>query len=123
MTGKRTRLACGFQRPRWKHRRNVFDEGVEHDSRGGCAPDSAIRNPNSKLETGRRTSATVRHSSAPKTGAMCKRNLRQLAFEVFVPMIIVDGNSQICFHKSMLKTATAKTTVHVVMHALRPNTC
>jgi hypothetical protein len=58
--------------------------------RGGCTPYSTIRNPNSKLETGRRTLATVRHSSAPKTGATCKRNLRQLDFEVFVATTILD---------------------------------
>ena len=34
---------------------------------------------------GHRTSATVRHSSTPKTGATCKWNLCQLDFEVFVP--------------------------------------
>jgi hypothetical protein len=47
-------------------------------------------------------SRPVRHSSAPKTGVPCKLNLRQLDFEVFVPATILDGNSQICFHKSMV---------------------
>jgi hypothetical protein len=70
---------------------------------------------------GRRTSATVRHSSAPKTGATRKRNLRQLDFEVFVQTIILDGNSKIRFHKAVLIKATAKTTVHAVVHAPRPS--
>jgi len=34
-----------------------------------------------------------------------------LDFEVFVPTIILGGNSQICFYKSMLTKATAKKTV------------
>jgi hypothetical protein len=68
-------------------------------------------------------SRPVRHSSALKTGATRKRNLLKLDFEVFVSTLILDGNSQIRFHKSMLKKATAKTTVHAVVHALRPNTC
>jgi hypothetical protein len=42
--GERARHGRSFQRPRWKHRgtvalRNVFDGGVEHDSRGRlCSP-------------------------------------------------------------------------------------
>ena len=48
--GERTRRACRFQRPRWKHRRKVFDEGVEHDSRGRlCSP---FQNPHSKFRRG-----------------------------------------------------------------------
>ena len=38
-SGERTRPGCGFQRPRWKHEQgNVFDGGVEHGTRGACAP-------------------------------------------------------------------------------------
>jgi hypothetical protein len=44
-----------------------------------------------------------------------------LDFEIFVAAIIVDGNSQFCFHKSMLTKATAKKTVHAVVLALWPN--
>ena len=40
--GERTRLACSFQRPRWKHRAagNVFDEASNTTAGGGCAPHS-----------------------------------------------------------------------------------
>jgi hypothetical protein len=51
-----------------------------------------------------------------------KGNLRRLSFEIFIPAIILDGNSQIRFHKAMLTKPTAKTTVHAVVHTLRSNT-
>ncbi len=40
--GERARHGRSFQRPRWKHWAggSGFDEGVEPDSRGGCAPHS-----------------------------------------------------------------------------------
>jgi len=79
---------------------------------------AAIHHPNSKLETGRRTSATVRHSSAPKTGATCKRNLRQLDFEVLVPTTILGGNSQIRFHITAADLQSARRYLTYV-----PNAC
>ena len=52
-----------------------------------------------------------------------KRNPRELDFEVFVARIIFDRNSQARFHKPMLAKAVAKTTVHRIVHGLRPSTC
>jgi hypothetical protein len=43
--GERTRLACRFQRPRWKHRGKVFD-GASNTTAGAAVlpiPQSAIR--------------------------------------------------------------------------------
>ena len=37
-----------------------------------------------------------------------------------IAVIILDGNSQVCFDKTMLAKAKAKTTMHAVMHAVRP---
>ena len=56
------------------------------------------------------------------TGATRKRNLPQLDFKVSVPNIILDSNSHICFRKFMLTKTTAKTTMHAVVDATRPNT-
>jgi hypothetical protein len=38
-------------------------------------------------------------------------------------LMMLERNSKICFHKTMLTKAKAKTIVHGVVHALRPNNC
>jgi len=48
-------------------------------------------------------------------------NPHELDFEVFIARIILDRNSQVRFHKPMVTKGTAKTTVHDIVHALRPN--
>jgi hypothetical protein len=41
----------------------------------------------------------------------------KLDFEAFVSVIILDRNSQICFHKAILTKAKGKTIVHGVMQS------
>jgi hypothetical protein len=59
----------------------------------------------------------------PELALAGKRDPRKLDFQAFIPLKILDGNSQICFHKPMLTKANANSTVHAALHALRPNTC
>jgi len=71
-------------------------------------------------------SRPVRHSSAPRTGATCKRNLRQLDFEIFVPAIIFDRNSQFYFHKAMLTKPTTEQlqqSIHVICKVIGQMPC
>jgi hypothetical protein len=46
-----------------------------------------------------------------------KTNSRKLDFEILVSVIILDRNSQICFHKTMLTKAKAKTIVHSIVQS------
>jgi hypothetical protein len=52
-----------------------------------------------------------------------KRNTGKLDFEISISHIILHRNSQICFHKLMPTKTVEKTTMHVYVHALRPNIC
>ena len=45
--------------------------------------------------------------------------LGKLEFEAFVPVIILDRNSQICFHKTMPRKTKAKSTVRRIVHSCR----
>lgn len=47
--GERTRLACGFQRPRWKHLGNVFDGAPDRAIGTSRAP---FHNPQSEFLMG-----------------------------------------------------------------------
>jgi hypothetical protein len=59
----------------------------------------------------------------PKLAGGGERDANKLNFEVFVPFIILDRNSQVCFHKLMVSAGLKKSPVHEAVHAVRPNTC
>ena len=56
----------------------------------------------------------------PELARRRERHPRKLHLEIFVPGIILDRNSEVRFHKSMLTKATVKTTVHAAVHTPRP---
>ena len=59
----------------------------------------------------------------PELAGRREGNLRQLDFEVFMPTIIFDRNSQVRFHKPMLTKAAVKSTGHAPVHTFQLNNC
>jgi hypothetical protein len=44
----------------------------------------------------------------PELAVAGKGNPHKLDFEVFIPVIILDGNSQVCFHKTVMTGLVGK---------------